>query len=213
MFDDTMVDWQSLTKLYNEMSDGELIELNAQLGDLTEMAQQVLRDEMKKRGLNQPRPADNAPKPIERIVPPQRDPLNDLPTDESEAELSDQPHEYTWKTMLCECDEREDAAPIWEALRQAGIESWIEGPRSRYSHDPRNPQILVAADQLEQAREIIARGIPQAIIEEYKAEPEEFKPPVCPRCGTEDPVLENADPTNSWLCEECGNQWTDPAPE
>ena len=65
MFDDTIADWQSLTKLYGEMSDEELLELDAQLGDLTEMAQQVLRDEMKKRGLSRPRPADNAPTPTE----------------------------------------------------------------------------------------------------------------------------------------------------
>jgi hypothetical protein len=213
MFDDTIADWQSLTRLYGEMGDEELLELDAQIADLTDVAQQVLRDEMKKRGLGRPRPADNAPQASGRIVPPQWDPCNDLPTGESEAVESDLPVEYTWKTLLCECDEREDAVPIWETLRQAGIESWIEGPRSRYSHDPRNPQILVAADQLEQAREVIARGIPQAIVEAFKAEPEEFRPPVCPKCGAEDPLLESAEPTNSWLCEECGNQWTDPAPE
>ena len=54
MHEDTIADWQRLTQLYGEMGDGELEELNACIGDLTEVAQQVLRDEMKKRGLNEP---------------------------------------------------------------------------------------------------------------------------------------------------------------
>jgi hypothetical protein len=213
MFDDTIADWQSLTKLYGEMSDGELLELDAGIADLTELAQQVLRDEMKKRGLGAPRPADNAPKPSERIVAPQRDRRADSRKDEGEAEESDLPHEYTWKTLLCECNERAEVAPIRVALWRAGIESWIEGPGSRYSRGLSNPRILVAADQLDQAREIIAQPIPQAIVDECKAGVSEFKPPVCPKCGAEDPVLENADPVNSWLCEECGAQWADSPPE
>ena len=213
MFEDTIADWQSLTKLYGEMSDGELLELDAQLGDLTEMAQQVLRDEMKKRGLNRPRPADNAPKPIESFAALQGEYGTLSPMDEGEAGQSDQPHEYTWKTLLCECINGEEATPIRLALRQAGIQSWIEGPGSRNSWDILNPRILVAADQLEQAPEILSRPIPQSIVEESKIEVPEFEFPVCPKCGAEDPVLESADPANSWLCEECGNQWTDPAPE
>jgi hypothetical protein len=212
MFEDTMADWQSLTKLYGEMSDQELLELDAQISDLTNAAQQVLRDEMKKRKLSAPRPADNAPKPIESPVALEEE-YGALPsTAEAEAELSDQPHEFTWKTLLCECDNGEEAIPIRLALRQAGIQSWIEGPGYRDPWDMLNPRILVAADQLDQAREIISRPIPQAIVEECKAQPEEFKPPVCPTCGAEDPVLESTEPVNSWLCEECGGHWTDAAP-
>ena len=213
MFDDTIADWQSLTKLYGEMGDEELLELDAQLGDLTEMAQQVLRDEMKKRGLSRPRLAGNAPKAAEPIAAPHRGPITNAPAFDDDAGESDLPHEFTWKTLLCECNELEDAAPIRLALWQAGIESWIEGPRSRFSQDLSNPRILVAADQLDRAREIVAQPIPQAIIEESKMEVPEFEPPVCPKCGAEDPLLEGAEPVNSWLCEECGQQWTDSAHE
>jgi hypothetical protein len=204
MFDDNIANWQSLTDLYGEMGDQELLELDAQLGDLTELAQQVLRDEMKKRGLSRQRLADNEPKPIERIGAPQWDDGSDSSMADDETEDRDRPIEYTWKTLLCECTEREETAPIRLALRQAGIESWTQRPGF---------QILVAADQLEQAREVIAQPIPQAIIEQSKTEIPEYLPPVCPKCGAEDPVLENADPVNSWLCEECGKQWTDPSPE
>jgi hypothetical protein len=213
MFDDTIADWQSLTKLYGEMSDEELLELDAQLGDLTEMAQQVLRDEMKKRGLSRPRPADNAPTPTEH------DPDSNWEfgvgpsSAENESEESDLPREYTWKTLLCECNNLEEATPIRMALRQAGIQSWIEGPGYRISMDMLNPRILVAADQLEQARQVLVQPIPQAIIEESKIEVPAFEFPVCPKCGAEDPVLESAEPVNSWLCEECGRQWSDAPPE
>jgi hypothetical protein len=199
MFDENIADWQSLTKLYGEMYDEELLELNDDIGDLTEVAQQVLRDEMKKRGLGKPR-SDH----------PQILPIADSPATVGESDQSDQPREFTWKTLLCECNSREEATPIRLALGQAGIESWIEGPNSRYAVDFSNPRILVAADQLEQACEILSRPIPQELIEQSKEEIPEFEFPVCPKCGAEDPVLENTDPVNSWLCEECGAQWSDP---
>ena len=196
MFDDNIADWQSLTKLYGEMYDDELLELNDGIGDLTAVAQQVLRDEIKKRGLSK--------------TAPQITPIADLPAAEGEPSQSDQPHEFTWKTLLCECNSREEATPIRLALGQAGIESWIEGPNSRYAMDFSNPRILVAADQLDQAREILSRPISPDLVEQSKEEIPEFEFPVCPKCGAEDPVLENADPVNSWLCEECGAQWSDP---
>ena len=174
MFEDTIADWQSLTKLYGEMSDGELLELDAQLGDLTEMAQQVLRDEMKKRGLNRPRPADNAPKPIESFAALQGEYGTLSPMDEGEAGQSDQPHEYTWKTLLCACDEWEEAWQISEALRRAGIESWMQGPGSGVRTDLSTTGVLVAADQLDEAREIAARPISQEIIDESKTDSSEF---------------------------------------
>jgi transposase-like protein len=67
----------------------------------------------------------------------------------------------------------------------------------------------VAADQLEEAREIAARPIPQEIVELSQMEVPEFEPPKCPQCGAEDPVLEGAEPVNAWLCEVCGKQWTE----
>jgi len=213
MFDENIADWQSLTKLYGEMCDDELLELNAQRGDLTELAQQVLRDEMRKRDLAAPHPPDNVPRSSELAAAHTWDGGSDSQTAEDATEESELPREYTWKTLLCECSEREEVAPIRAVLRQAGIESWIEGPGSKYSWDLSHPRILVAADQLEQAREILFQPIPQAIVEECKTKTPEFEFPVCPKCGAEDPVLEGADPVNSWLCEECGKQWTDPSPE
>jgi hypothetical protein len=207
---DTFTDWQSLTQLYSEMSDGELYALDADILDLTEVAQQVLRDEMKKRGLSRTDGSNAEPIDAALLAAPQWNRNADSLIAEGETEGGDPPHEYTWKTLLCECDEPERAALIREVLKEAGIESWIQGPGFSVAPDMSSPSILVAADQLEQAREIVARPIPQSIIEQFQMQIPEFKPPVCPGCGAEDPLLESVDPRNTWLCESCGKQWTDP---
>jgi hypothetical protein len=212
MHDDTIADWQRLTQLYSEMGDGELEALNDDIGDLTEVAQQVLRDEMKKRGLNEPSVPRGAFESPERFVPSQSD-ADDDSLAEDDAEDEEPPREFTWKTLLCECEEREEAWQIREALRQAGIESWMEGSGSQVWDGRSNPRILVAADQLEQAREIASQPIPQAIVDLSRMQVPDFEPPVCPSCGADDPILEGADPVNSWLCERCGKQWADPAEE
>ena len=54
---DPLEEWRRLTPLYREMSDEELYELDADFAGLTEQAQQTLRDEMKSRRLERPRPA------------------------------------------------------------------------------------------------------------------------------------------------------------
>jgi hypothetical protein len=213
---DPVEEWRRLTEHYREMGDEELYELEADFAGLTETAQQVLRDELKLRGLDLPRAASAQANSAARQEARQWDLVQDTPQaveDSGDSEEADEdavdgaPREFTWKTVLCECNEASEAWQIREVLRRAGIDSWVEG-RSR---DLSYPRVVVAADQLEQAREIAARPIPQEIIDEFNAPPEEYKPPVCPKCGAEDPVLESADPVNSWLCESCGEQWSDPA--
>ncbi len=213
MQSDPFQDWQKLTDVYGKMYDDELRELAADSQDLTEMAQQVLRDEMKKRGLGTPRTVDlavNRPQPpAPQVVDPGADPSDpdDVP---EEGAL---PHDYTWKTLLCECEERDEAWQISEMLRRAGIESWIEGPGSRYAMGLNNPSVMVAADQLDEARVIAESPIPQDIIDLSKMQVPEFELPVCPKCGDGNPVLEGVEPANSWRCEACGNEWSDPSGE
>jgi hypothetical protein len=210
-------DWQRLTEHYREISDEELQELAADFVDLTETAQQVLRNEMRNRGLPEPRDAGETRTNSDRFAAPRWasfvDP--DAGAIESSApgvnEEDDLPREYSWKTTLCECDELEQAWQIYEVLKRAGIESWVERPGSRYSLGISYPRVLVAADQLDEAREIAARPIQQEIVDELRQEPPEFEPPKCPKCGAEDPVLESVEPANAWLCEACGKQWTEPA--
>src|ERR1700759_2118776 len=113
------------------MSDGELLELEESRGDLTEMAQQVLRDEMRKRGLDESKPAD-AVKITDRdaIVhwesPRYRDMAREASAD------AGAPREFTWKTLLCECDTTQEAWQVAETLRRAGIESGGTGSRATW---------------------------------------------------------------------------------
>jgi len=213
-------DWHSLTENYRTMLDGEIEELADSIDDLTPTAQQVLRNEMRNRGLGEPgaKPlskGSKAPAGAPWASSVDAD-AGDSQLNESEQDDDSAPHDYTWKTPLCGCEHQEQAWQIFEVLRRAGIESWIERPgaKATVAWDERmvgNLQVLVAADQLDDAREIAARPIPQDVVDESRQEVPEYVPPKCPKCGAEDPVLESAEPTNSWLCEACGKQWTEPA--
>jgi hypothetical protein len=195
------------------MGDGELEELDVDKGDLTEVAQQVLRDELKKRGLDGTRATNEEQNHAERFAAPTWTSHGDSPEDGDATEESDLQEEYTWKTPLCECEDREKAWQIQEVLRQAGIESWLDRWAYNEASVFGDQRIVVAADQLEKAREIISKPIPEEIVEQSKAPIEEYVPPVCPSCGAADPILEGADPVNSWRCESCGKQWTDAVEE
>jgi len=118
--------------------------------------------------------------------------------------------EFSWKVLLCECDTSAEAWQISQVLKRAGIDNWIEGVNSRWGG---YPKVLVAADQLEEATRIANQPIPADIIEDSNQEIPEYETPTCPKCRAEDPVLESAEPNNSWLCEACGAQWTDPEPK
>ena len=116
--------------------------------------------------------------------------------------------DYTWKTVLCDCETTEEAQYLADALGKSGLDSWIQNPRE---FGRRYARVLVAADQLEQARAIAAQPIPKEIIDESKVEVPEFVAPKCPKCGAEDPILESAEPANHWRCEQCDAEWSDPA--
>jgi len=250
---DPVSEWQRLADQYRRMNDEELIDLAGDFADLTEAARQALRSELKSRGLGDPENASAAPKPqplrreplqvplrvsnapadsdsiVDRaalafgVSPPELVP--DTPDPEAE-DAPNGPHDYTWKTPLCECDTQEEAWQLSEALRQAGVESWIDRPQA---YSPRHasliglpgfeqigmerPRVLVAADQLEQARLIAAQPIPREIIEASQMNASEFKSPKCPACGAQDPILVSVEPENTWRCEQCAREWTEPLPD
>jgi hypothetical protein len=220
---DPIAEWQRLTDHYRQISNEELRELAWDFGDLTEQAQQALRAEMQSRGLSDPQapptaPPSNVPAAVRieeesnpespalplghffgsmpQIVP-------DVPDTDAD---DDGAHDYTWKTVLCDCDTNEQAQELSAALHQAGLDSWVQ-PSVEFGRS--YARVLVAADQLEQARAIAAQPVPKQTAAESKEDVPEFEPPKCPKCGTEDPVLEAVDPTNTWLCEQCGEQWSD----
>jgi len=212
---DPRAEWERLTRLYGQKGDEELLALAEDFGNLTEVAQQVLRDEMKRRRLNAPK---GQPVPDNRPVvggwgQTEKNPESDAGDVDSGDEEPDEPHEYTWKTVLCNCGSRKEAWQICEALRIAGIESWPDRPGSTFGTKTvasQSVRILVAADQLAEARDILARPIPKDIIDQSNEKVEDFVPPTCPKCGIADPLLESVDPSNNWRCENCGARWSDP---
>jgi hypothetical protein len=217
MQSDQMEEWRRLSTLYSEMSDLEIRDLAAQSNDLTETAQQILRDEMKKRGITDSRQTVRSSDGDSVGVQWDGTEDSDLDPDSDVSEAG--AREYTWKTGLCRCDSIDEAAQRGEMLRRAGIESWVQRPGSRFvvpwlEIGVGDLQINVAADQLDQARAVIAQPIPQDIINQIKEEESApaYEIPSCPRCKAEDPTLESVEPTNNWLCESCGYTWSDPVP-
>jgi hypothetical protein len=195
-------EWRRLTENYAEMYDEQLLDLAASFNDLTDMAKTVLRDEVRKRGLGDPLSPDFA-----ALAQGRADAEQALNAAESEA--AEKPAvDYTWKVELCECNDSVEASQIAEVLRRAGLDSWVQTPR--YAGDMLGPKVMVAADQLEDARAVIANPIPQDIVQTSLEQIPEYTPPVCPACGAADPILLAADPSNSWECEACGKEWSDP---
>jgi hypothetical protein len=209
-------EWRRLTEHYRALADHQLEELATEFADLTPEAQQVLRGEMRSRGLRDPQASPEAPKSVNRFLNGQADSITDPPEtanlalQSADPEEEDHlPREYTWKTVLCDCEEPEQAWQLGEMLRRAGIDCWIDGPRAGGNWELRYHRVLVAADQLDQAREIVSRPVPQDIVDESKATVPDFEPPKCPGCGAADPALESIDPVNAWQCESCGRRWVD----
>ena len=234
---DPVLEWQRLTAEYRQKSAEELLELARDFADLTETAQQALRAEMRSRGLGDPA---NPSASVVQEVPETNFSARTTkgPIEESAGEMlseqaagvlgfgarmprlvpdtpdaddkDDGPHEYTWKTVLCDCETNEEAQQLAGVLRQTGIDSWIQQAREFGRRDAR---VLVAADQLDQARAIAAQTNPQEIVEDEKEEVPEFVEPKCPKCGSDDAVLEGVDPENTWRCEQCDEQWTETPPK
>jgi hypothetical protein len=219
MHDNPAADWRSLAEHYRSMYDKELENLADDFGNLTETAQQVLRNELSSRDLPAPGEKLDAAARQRRpssaggdVVANQsggHDSSEEIDPAEKVWDEDGRPREFTWKTLLCECETTEQALGICTMLKQAGIDSWYELPGGWMG--VWGPRVIVGADQLEQAQEIAAKPIPQDILDDLRIEVPEYESPRCPACRAVDPTLKNAEPTNSWLCEVCGKQWTEPA--
>jgi hypothetical protein len=217
---DPVEEWRRLTALYAEMGDVEIEELAAQIGDLTQTAKKILRDEMKKRGISEDRLSQSAGSNAGVYSGVHRDDREDSYRSlDAETDVGGT-SSFTWKTGLCRCESIHEAAQRGEMLRRAGIESWVQRPGARFVvpwiSEPGvgDIQLNVAADQLDEARAVVSQPVPPdiiALLEEQDATPP-YELPRCPGCKAEDPTLESAERSNNWLCETCGYAWSDPLP-
>jgi hypothetical protein len=218
---DPVEEWRRLSALYSEMGDVEIEELADQIGDLTPTAQDVLRDELKKRGISAEPSRARIHVPNSENDPQVHWHQEHGTAADPELNSADQGGalDYSWKVALCRCESLDEAAARSEMLRRVGIDSWIQRPGARFvvpwlELGVGDIQINVGADQLDQAQTIVAQPIPQDIIDQLKEESAapEYELPSCPHCGAPDPILESVEPSNNWLCESCDHTWSDPIP-
>ena len=226
MQNDPMAELARLRDYYHPMSDDELLDLEGAMKDLNPTAQQVLNEELSRRGIGKNAvirtgsvfywdgaelTLDNGDGGVDESAP-----ATAAIYDDGKQFVDDKGRVFTYKTLLCECDGKEQAWQLKELLRRNGIDSWVEVPQ-RSQFDVQLPsRVEVGADQLEQAKMIASQPMPQEIVKmfaEISEDVGEYEIDKCPRCGAEDPILEGVDPVNQWLCESCGHQWKDEAEE
>jgi hypothetical protein len=190
-------EYQRLTKLYEGLGDDELSALFLEVEDLTEMAQDVLRSELASRRLETPRRVE---------------------TDEREEELegpygSDGPGRFaplSSPDCVWEFRENEDAQAAGQMLAEAGIEYDLI-LSGTIALDQRPPRLAVLPDDALRAGELLSKPIPEEFREFVRTQ-DQFALPKCPRCKSEDPLLDCFDPVNRWSCEVCGHTWAETLP-
>ncbi|HVJ08565.1 MAG TPA: hypothetical protein VM554_09280 [Acidisarcina sp.] len=180
-----LVDYQQLVRHYSSMYDEELQTLAAQYDDLTEVAQQALREELQRRKMDLPQRRQEPSGEVPAAVPLEVDMAAD------------------GNALVGNFRTVEEATIAYWALEIAGIASKVVTPQT--------PRLQLAPEDVERAQQVLAQPISDEAMEQYEAAREtgDFQSPECPRCGTPDPLLESADPVNEWFCESCGHQWKD----
>jgi hypothetical protein len=185
-------EWRHLTALYAEMGDTELLELKASLEDLTEVAQDVLRDEMKKRELwDLPLPQVDSP-------------------DEEDAEPHSLENLRLAGAVVGQYDTVNEANLAGYVLELAGIQAVVVNN----TFDLTLPALRVAPRDAVRATTLLGQPISAGVRADYEATRNlpDFEVPVCPHCHCEEVLLEEVEPCNQWLCEECGHRWADATP-
>jgi hypothetical protein len=164
------------------------------MADLTEMAQEALTSELKRRGLK---------------IAPAGEPA--APRVLTEEDLLDMRAYATMAPPECifEYGEERAASAAYYALVSQGIEGIVVSA-SETKFDNHGPRVVVTPKDAERAATILS----QPVADELPAsaeEPAEFDLPRCPACGSEETLLESVDPANQWRCDDCGKVWLEDA--
>lgn len=184
------------TQHYATLANADLRDLADDYGNLTPAAQQALREEMQRRGME------------DELAPEAGHDYN--ATDEAESNPNFQAADLRaqnasgqneWWVRVADIEDRQQARQRVMMLSDAGI-----GVRGQL--DPFGTYVIeVAANQADEANAILAQPIPQKIIDESKIDVPDFEPPKCPRCKAHDAVLESSGEANHWRCDACGHEW------
>lgn len=203
--------WRGLVRLYGEKGDDELREMRGEFDELTEMAQGVLRDEMKRRGIW----SEAGAAPVTKAVV--GDDEAALEAAEAAADEDETPTEPDggWRrftshdltlggVVIHEYESEREAALCQFLLERAKIQCVV--PQG-------SGQVKVAPDDAERAAAVLERGASLRVMAEFDAQyaAEEsaggFAAPVCAKCGSHEVMLELNDAGNEWVCPDCGNRW------
>ncbi|HZQ18062.1 MAG TPA: DUF2007 domain-containing protein [Terriglobales bacterium] len=201
MADSSEQERQRLSELYARMSEGELREIANDAVSLTDIARQVLLEEIEKRGLDTPLPESGAVRRFEA-----RDMVTVL-------QFRDLPEALLAKGML-------DSAGIECFLFDENmirmdwfISNLLGGIRLRVNRDDVEEAVMLLSDPIPQGFDIEGLG--------------KYEQPQCPHCGSFDiahhagldkrfalpalcvagipiPVVRN-----EWKCQSCGAKWLD----
>ena len=183
--------YRELMELYRSYADGELVELSRKMADLTDTAQDALKGELSRRGLKMAAPEE----PVEARVLTEED-LADMRT---YAEMAPAECIFDFETERA-------ASAAYYALTNVGIDAIVVSA-SRVELDNRGPRVVVKPNDAQRASEILLQTSTETSEETIQKEWETFEQPRCPKCGSEEIVLESADPVNEWRCEDCGKTW------
>jgi hypothetical protein len=189
---DPVEEWQRLRALYAEMGEIELLELKEAFDDLTETAQGLLRDELRKRLL------------WDLPIPPKAAPKGRKTRSFEDLSLAG--------TIVRAYDTVKEAKLAAFVLELAQIEAAVVDGQA--SFDLRPPSVRVAPEDVEQADALLAQPISAEIRADFDAtlHAADFEVPVCPRCTSNGVLLEGVEPGNQWRCEDCGHSWKDAVP-
>lgn len=205
---DRAEEWRRLKELYREKADEELAVVAAEGYQLTDLARQALEAEIASRHLS----IAIVSEPPEDFIEPE--PMGDDNFDPIGLDLV--PLGVYW--------EREAIAERKNILDAAGIPSYIgEGAAERvddfHGSFERGIELLVRGVDLQHAFQACAYHAQQKENQTATPEDDNYIPPKCPKCGSEDIVFEGRDPNltsdNSadskfnWSCDACGHEWED----
>ena len=210
---------QRLTEFYSGQMDGELEKVAAVAYDLTDLAREVLRAELTKRGLNvelvEQRPV---PPALPGDPPPEPEPLPSEVAAAEEVELRNM-------VVIRRFRDLPEALLAKGSLHSAGIAcelvddnivrmDWL------WSNSMGGVKLVVAAEDAAAAEEILSQPIPEEIdvpgIGEYQQ-------PHCPKCNSLDVNFQEPDPAayvslwlvpipfhrRAWRCHACHAEWED----
>jgi hypothetical protein len=213
-----------LSEFYAGQMDGELEKVASQAYDLTEIAREVLRAELTKRGLA-PDLIEKAPLIVNKPVEPQP---GDPPPEPPEEELLPEEGELTSRRMVTLRRFRDlpDALLAKGSLDSAGIQCALADDNVIrmdwfYSNAIGGIKLLVDSEEAAEAEQVLTQPIPENFDVSGVGQ---YAQPRCPKCGSLDINFQELDPAaylslaisvpipfhrRAWRCRSCRAEWED----